>query len=97
MGHPPLATCQQPMHKNDLADMYLANVWRSSLAVTGANGIPAIAIAGNVLRPFTELRVSIRLPPNKNAKEAADAFLELLTKVYLSAVLFCVLQAQLRS
>lgn len=33
----------QPMHKNDLADMYLANVWRASLAITGANGLPEVS------------------------------------------------------
>jgi hypothetical protein len=38
-------------------------VWRAQLSVVGAAGLPPAAIAGNVLRPETTLKLSIRLPP----------------------------------
>ena len=37
--------------------------WRPALAVTGQAGLPDLASAGNVLRPTTALKLSIRLPP----------------------------------
>lgn len=42
------------------------------MEVTGADGFPATKVAGNVLRPETSLKLSIRLPPTKNAQEAID-------------------------
>jgi len=37
--------------------------WRAALSVTGAGGLPEISQAGNVLRPGTALKLSLRLPP----------------------------------
>ncbi len=48
---------------SDVTELVLNRTWRPTLAVTGAAGMPALADAGNVLRPFTTLRLSIRLPP----------------------------------
>jgi hypothetical protein len=47
--------------------MYLNNVWRANLSVTGAGGLPDYSKAGNVVRPSTTLRLSMRLPPNMDA------------------------------
>jgi len=66
--------------QHDLADMYLNNTWKATLAITGAAGLPHVGQAGNVLRPWTELRISVRLPPNKSAEEAKKAYVELCTK-----------------
>jgi acetylornithine deacetylase/succinyl-diaminopimelate desuccinylase-like protein len=41
------------------------------LAVTGADGLPPPASAGNVLRPKTSLVLSLRLPPTVKAESAA--------------------------
>jgi acetylornithine deacetylase/succinyl-diaminopimelate desuccinylase-like protein len=38
--------------------------------VVGANGLPAIANAGNVLRPCTELKLSLRIPPLLDGAQA---------------------------
>jgi acetylornithine deacetylase/succinyl-diaminopimelate desuccinylase-like protein len=55
----------------DLADLVLNRTWRPFLAVTGADGLPPPASAGNVLRPQTRLVLSLRLPPTVKADSAA--------------------------
>jgi acetylornithine deacetylase/succinyl-diaminopimelate desuccinylase-like protein len=55
----------------DLADLVLQRTWRPALSVTGAEGLPAPASAGNVLRPKTSLVLSLRLPPTVKADVAA--------------------------
>jgi len=37
------------------------------MTVVGIDGIPNVACAGNVLRPNTTVKLSIRLPPTKIA------------------------------
>ena len=55
----------------DLADLVLNRTWRPMLSVTGADGLPPPASAGNVLRPKTSLVLSLRLPPAVKAESAA--------------------------
>ena len=55
----------------DLADLVLNRTWRPMLAVTGADGLPPPASAGNVLRSKTSLVLSLRLPPTVKADSAA--------------------------
>ena len=50
-----------------------------ALAVTGQEGIPALKDAGNVLRPYTTLNLSIRIPPTLDPLKARDVVQELLT------------------
>jgi acetylornithine deacetylase/succinyl-diaminopimelate desuccinylase-like protein len=57
----------------DPVELLLNNHWRPTLCVTGAGGIPGFGSAGNVLRPFTELKLSFRLPPSTDAATAAAA------------------------
>jgi acetylornithine deacetylase/succinyl-diaminopimelate desuccinylase-like protein len=54
----------------DLEDLVLNRTWRPALAVTGAEGLPLPANAGNVLLPKTTLALSMRLPPTVEAKKA---------------------------
>ncbi len=54
-------------------EILLNNTWQPTLAITGAEGMPAMIDAGNVLLPFTELKLSFRLPPTCDADAAADA------------------------
>jgi len=56
---------------DDNAELILNRTWRPALAVTGAEGLPAIANAGNVMRPFTRLKLSLRVPPRLDAARAA--------------------------
>jgi acetylornithine deacetylase/succinyl-diaminopimelate desuccinylase-like protein len=67
----PFVPGMQPMQA-DLADLVLNRTWRPFLAVTGADGLPAPASAGNVLRPKTSLVLSLRLPPAVKAESVAQ-------------------------
>ena len=58
-----------PMADNNV-DRLLNRTWRPALSVTGADGLPPLSSAGNVLRPHTSLKLSMRLPPTLNAEEA---------------------------
>lgn len=51
----------------------LANTWLPALEITGARGIPTIQSGGNVLRPLTALKLSLRLPPTLTPDAAAQA------------------------
>ena len=73
----PFVDGMKPM-ASDIAEMILNRTWRPMLAVTGADGLPAPASAGNVLRPRTQLVLSLRLPPTVNAERAARRVKELL-------------------
>jgi acetylornithine deacetylase/succinyl-diaminopimelate desuccinylase-like protein len=57
----------------DPTEQLLARTWRPSLSVVGADGLPPIARAGNVLRPRTALKLSFRLPPTCDPELAAAA------------------------
>ena len=59
-------------------ELLLNNTWRPTLSITGAEGLPDMINAGNVLLPFNTLKLSFRLPPTCNADEAADAVKEIL-------------------
>ena len=56
---------------NDLAELVLNRTWRPALSITGLAGAPAPLDAGNVLRPFTETKISMRVPPTLDAKRAS--------------------------
>ncbi|MFM2058121.1 MAG: hypothetical protein RLY71_2506 [Pseudomonadota bacterium] len=47
----------------DPVEVLLNRTWRPTLSVTGVDGIPPLAQAGNVLRPYTAFKLSLRLPP----------------------------------
>jgi acetylornithine deacetylase/succinyl-diaminopimelate desuccinylase-like protein len=58
---------------NDPFELLLNNTWRPTLSVTGVDGVPAFRSAGNVLRPYTSLKLSFRLTPTMDPARAADA------------------------
>ncbi len=60
------------------AELVLNRTWRPALSLTGVAGIPALEDAGNVLRPYTAMELSLRLPPNVNAAEAGRCLKALL-------------------
>jgi acetylornithine deacetylase/succinyl-diaminopimelate desuccinylase-like protein len=55
------------------ADRLLRRTWMPSLAVIGIDGVPSVKDGGNVLRPFTTAKLSLRLPPSVDADRAAEA------------------------
>jgi len=73
----PFAGHTQPMI-SDLAEAVLNRTWRPALSVTGADGLPPIADAGNVLRPATSLKLSLRLPPTVDGDMATQALKRVL-------------------
>ncbi len=76
--HFPWAGSTSPMSVGT-AEQLLARTWRPMLSVTGAGGLPPTGRAGNVLRPFTELRLSVRLPPTCDPERARQALAAALT------------------
>lgn len=56
----------------------LARTWAPTLSVTGADGLPPISDAGNVLRPLTALKLSFRLAPTTDPDLARRAIREAL-------------------
>ena len=63
---------------HDPVEALLNNTWRPALAVTGIDGIPAVIDAGNVLRPRTSAKLSLRLPPTADAARARRRVKEVL-------------------
>ena len=60
-------------------DMIVAMNWEPTLSIIGADGIPSVQDAGNVLRTNTDLKLSFRIPPGVDSEYAlgrAKAILE---------------------
>jgi acetylornithine deacetylase/succinyl-diaminopimelate desuccinylase-like protein len=75
----PFAGKTRPPTVEDGAELVLNRTWRPQLTVVGAEGLPAPASAGNVLRPKTALKLSLRLPPTVDADAATKALKKALT------------------
>jgi acetylornithine deacetylase/succinyl-diaminopimelate desuccinylase-like protein len=71
-GTPALPTTTDPV------EALLNRTWRPTLSVTGAEGFPELKNAGNVLRPYTAFKLSLRLPPLVDGSEAARTLKSLL-------------------
>lgn len=67
----------RPAH-DALAELVLNRTWRPALEITGAAGLPPLPDAGNVLRPVTTCRLSLRLPPTVDAESSARRLKTLL-------------------
>lgn len=61
----------QPLEK-DIKNTVVRNTWKPTLTITGCDGIPDIEHAGNVIRPYTELCLSFRLPPLIDSAKAGQ-------------------------
>ncbi|MCW0411372.1 M20 family metallopeptidase [Xanthomonas sacchari] len=75
----PFLPGMRPMHE-DLSELVLNRTWRPALSVTGADGLPPLASAGNVLRPETAVKLSLRLPPTLDGKHAGELLKEVLLR-----------------
>jgi len=62
----------------DPVQALLNRTWRPTLSVTGAEGFPTLQNAGNVLRPYTAFKLSLRLPPLVDAAQAVGELKTLL-------------------
>lgn len=59
--------------EDDPTQLVLNRTWRPFLEVTAADGLPSLTEGGNVLRPETTLKLSVRIPPTCSAEDAANA------------------------
>lgn len=75
----PFLPGMQPMGE-ELAELVLNRTWRPTLSVTGADGLPALTDAGNVLRPHTAVKLSVRLPPTMDGERASRLLKEALER-----------------
>jgi acetylornithine deacetylase/succinyl-diaminopimelate desuccinylase-like protein len=73
----PFVEGMQPV-TGELTELVLNRTWRPQLSVTGVDGMPPLASAGNVLRPFTAVKLSLRIPPTLDAHKAGQALKKLL-------------------
>jgi acetylornithine deacetylase/succinyl-diaminopimelate desuccinylase-like protein len=71
-GGPSLPTTTDPV------EALLNRTWRPTLSVTGADGFPTPGNAGNVLRPYSAFKLSLRLPPGVDGNQAAAQLKALL-------------------
>jgi acetylornithine deacetylase/succinyl-diaminopimelate desuccinylase-like protein len=73
----PFVPGMRPMHDDPL-EALMAGTWKPALSITGAAGLPSPTDGGNVLRPQTAAKLSMRLPPTVNAARAAKRLKEVL-------------------
>lgn len=71
-GKLPWAQGVKPI-SNDPVELIINSTWRGTLAVTGADGLPPVANAGNVLLPEVSFKLSLRLPPTADPARAGKA------------------------
>ena len=75
----PLVDGLKPMN-DDLTELVLNRTWRPALSVTGIGGMPPLDSAGNVLRPETAVKLSLRLPPTADGKKCGELLKEALLR-----------------
>jgi acetylornithine deacetylase/succinyl-diaminopimelate desuccinylase-like protein len=71
-GSPALPTTSDPVAA------LINRTWKPTLSVTGVEGLPDLGSAGNVLRPYTAFKLSLRLPPLVSGHEASLELKQLL-------------------
>ena len=64
----------------DKVEMILNRSWRPALSITGIDGLPPLGSAGNVLRPYTACKISLRIPPRLDPVLATRVVKETLEK-----------------
>ena len=65
---------------DDLNELVFNRTWRPALSITGVDGMPPLSSAGNVLRPFTAVKLSLRLPPTLDGKTGGELLRDALLK-----------------
>lgn len=73
----PFAPGVQPISKDPL-DLLINRTWRPALAYTGQAGMPDLVQGGNVLRPKTSIKLSLRIPPSLDATDLDRRLKDLL-------------------
>ncbi|HUI60187.1 MAG TPA: M20/M25/M40 family metallo-hydrolase [Steroidobacteraceae bacterium] len=78
-GKLPFAPGVRPL-SNDPVELLINSTWRATVAITGADGLPAVRSAGNVLLPELTCKLSLRLAPTTDANRAAAAVRQTLER-----------------
>ena len=76
-AHLPLVDGAAPV-THDIVERIVNSTWRPALSIIGAEGLPPASNAGNVLRPMTALKLSLRLPPRCDSRKASARLKALL-------------------
>ncbi len=76
-SHYPWVDGMQPV-TSDRVELLLNKTWRPMVAYTGQEGLPHLTQGGNVLRPATSLKLSVRIPPTLDANQAEQKIENLL-------------------
>jgi acetylornithine deacetylase/succinyl-diaminopimelate desuccinylase-like protein len=63
---------------NDPLQLLLNRTWRPALSYIGQAGMPDLVQGGNVLRPKTSIKLSLRIPPSLDASDLERRMKELL-------------------
>ena len=63
----------------DPVESTLRRTWKPALSIVGMDCVPAVKDGGNVLRPYTALRLSMRIPPTLDKEIAVVAMRKALT------------------
>ena len=66
-----------PVSKDPL-ELLLNRTWRPALSYIGQAGFPDLVQGGNVLRPKTSIKLSLRIPPSLDATDLERSLKELL-------------------
>jgi acetylornithine deacetylase/succinyl-diaminopimelate desuccinylase-like protein len=73
----PFLPGMRPM-ADDPVELLLNRTWRPMLSYTGQAGLPDLVQGGNVLRPKTSIKMSLRIPPTLDATSLDRKMKELL-------------------
>ena len=72
----PFTDGTHPLTK-DPVELLLNRTWRPALEITGQAGMPDLVQGGNVLRPTTSIKLSLRVPPTLDATDVDRRLKEL--------------------
>src|SRR5690349_18835622 len=73
----PFLDGMQPVSKDPL-ELLLNRTWRPALSYIGQAGLPDLVQGGNVLRPKTSIKLSLRIPPSLDASDLERRMKDLL-------------------
>jgi acetylornithine deacetylase/succinyl-diaminopimelate desuccinylase-like protein len=73
----PFSGSTQPVSKDPL-ELLLNRTWRPALSYIGQAGMPDLVQGGNVLRPRTSIKLSLRIPPSLDATDLERKMKDLL-------------------
>src|SRR4029079_216612 len=73
----PFVDGMNPISKDPM-ELLVNRTWKPSLALTGQAGLPDLVQGGNVLRPQTSIKLSLRIPPTLDATNIDARLKELL-------------------